>query len=211
MSGDCFFFVFFCHVRLITTPCQVFFFFFFFFFFCHVRLITTPCQVFNNYAMSGDFLPCKTYYRTISGLTIAPCQLIFFFFFFFSMLGLLPHHVRCLTTVSCQATFFFFFPCKLHHIRSYNCAMSGNLFFFFFFFSMLGLLPHHVRCLTTAPCQATFCHVRLITAPYQVLQLLCQAIFFFFFFPWKAYYRTISGHTIVLCQAIFFFFFFFSM
>ena len=50
----------------------------FFFFFCHVRLIITRCQVFNNCVMSGDFLPYKAYYCTISGLTIAPCQAIFF-------------------------------------------------------------------------------------------------------------------------------------
>ena len=161
-----------------------FFFFFFFFFFFHVRLITTPCQVFNNCAMSGDFLPCKAYYRTISCLTIAPCQAIFFFFFFFfSMLGLLPHHVRCSTTAPCQATFchvrLITAPCQV--LQSYNCAMSGWFFFFFF-------------------------HVWLITTPCQVFNNCAMSGDFL---PCKANNCTMSGVIIVPCRHLFFFLFFF--
>ena len=66
----------------------------------------------------------------------------------------------------------------------HSVLQTPALVFFFlcFLFAMLGLLPHRVRCLTTAPCQATFCHVRLIIAPYQVLQSRHAGRRFFFFF-----------------------------
>ena len=176
---------------------------FFFFFFSHVRLITTPCQVFNNCAMSGDFLPCKANYCTMSGLTIAPCQAFFFFFF----------HVRLITT-----------PCQVCN----NCAMSGDFLLFkanyctmsgliilqlrhvrrFFFFFFLLLFFFHVRLITTLcqvfnnctmsgdvlPCKANNCTMSGLTiVSCRRFFFFFLLFFFFFFFSCKAYYLTMFG------------------